>query len=217
MAAHLSEKEWVALIRAHPELASIPGRLRVDATDIRAAAADTLCHIGGRPKFMLFVIEGEIRLVRRARNGAEIVLQRAIAGFVAEGSLESLRYHCDIVAARDSRIVGFPIKDFREALHDDESFRTFWMARLAREVRKLRAQCERLSMRSAPERIVHYIEAEGSNGQIELRQTKKAWAAELGMTHEALYRALAALVRAGRVVAQERGEALVLTIRSNAG
>lgn len=152
MAAHLSEKEWVALIRAHPELASIPGRLRVDATDIRAAAADTLCHIGGRPKFMLFVIEGEIRLVRRARNGAEIVLQRAIAGFVAEGSLESLRYHCDIVAARDSRIVGFPIKDFREALHDDESFRTFWMARLAREVRKLRAQCERLSMRSAPER-----------------------------------------------------------------
>jgi CRP/FNR family transcriptional regulator, dissimilatory nitrate respiration regulator len=91
------------------------------------------------------------------------------------------------------------------------------MARLAREVRKSRAQCERLSLRSAPERIVHYIEAEGSDGRLELRQTKKAWAAELGMTHEALYRALAALVRAGRVDAQQRGEALMLTIRSNAG
>jgi CRP-like cAMP-binding protein len=166
---------------------------------------------------MLFVIEGEIRLVRRARNGTEIVLQRATAGFVAEGSLESLRYHCDIVAARDSRILGFPIKHFREALHDDESLRTFWMTRLAREVRKLRAQCERLSMRSAPERIVHYIEAEGINGRLELHQTRKAWAAELGMTHEALYRALARLVRDGRVAAQERGEALVLTIRSNKG
>lgn len=217
MDSHLNEKEWAALIRARPELASIPQRRRDHAADVRAAASDTLYRIGATPKSMLFVVEGEIRLVRRARNGAEIVLQRATAGFLAEASLEASRYHCDIVAGRDSRIVSFPIKQFRDALHDDEGFRDFWMSRLARELRKLRGQCERLNLRGAAERIEHYIEAEGSNGRIELRQTRKAWAAELGMTHEALYRALAGLVRAGRVNAQVRGDTLVLTIRSKPG
>lgn len=45
-------------------------------------------------------------------------------------------------------------------------------------------------MNSAVDRISHYIEAEGSNGVLNLTQTKKAWAAELGLTHEALYRSL---------------------------
>jgi CRP-like cAMP-binding protein len=217
MGSNLNDKEWAALMRAYPELASIPQRLRDHATDVRAANSDTLYHIGAKPKFMLFVVEGEIRLVRRTRNGSEIVLQRATAGFLAEASIEALRYHCDIVAGRDSRIVAFPIEQFRKALHDNEDFRNFWMTRLARELRKVRGQCERLNLRGAPDRIVHYIEAEGSNGRLELRQTRKAWAAELGMTHEALYRALAALVRAGRVDSQERGDVLVLTIRSNTG
>jgi len=217
MDSNLNGKDWVALICAYPELTSIPQELRDHATDVRAAAAETLYHIGAKSKFMLFVLEGEIRLQRRARNGAEIVLQRATAGFVAEATLENPRYHCDMVASRDSRLVGFPIERFREALHDDKIFRTFWMARLARKVRKLCGQCERLSLRNATERIEHYIEAEGNNGRLELHQTKKAWAAELGMTHESLYRALATLVRAGRLTTQERGETLVLTIRSNTG
>lgn len=216
MASNLNGKDWATLIRAYPELDSIPQKLRDHATDIRAAASDILYRIGAKPKSMLFVVEGEIRLVRRTRNGAEVVLQRATAGFLAEASLDALRYHCDIVADRDSRIVAFPIEQFRKALHDDEAFRDFWIMRLARELRKLRGQCERLSLRGATERIEHYIEAEGNNGRLELRQTKKAWAAELGMTHEALYRALATLVRAGRLTAQERGDALVLTIRSKA-
>ena len=215
MDTHLKDKEWVALIRAHPELASIPQPLQEQAIEIRAAASDILHRIGAKPKFMLYVAEGEIRLVRRTRNGADIVLQRATAGFLAEASLDATRYHCDVVAGRDSRIVAFPIMQFRKALHDDEGFRDFWMMRLARELRKLRGQCERLSLRGAAERIEHYIEAEGNNGRIELRQTKKAWAAELGMTHEALYRALADLMRAGRIDAVERGDALVLTFRSN--
>jgi CRP-like cAMP-binding protein len=217
MASNLNANDWAALIRAHPELASIPQRLRDHVTDVRAATSDILYHIGAKPKSMLFVVEGEIRLVRRARNGAEIVLQRATAGFLAEASLDAIRYHCDVVAGLDSRIVAFPIEQFRKALHDDEGFRDFWMMRLARELRKLRGQCERISLRGAAERIEHYIEAEGRNGRLELRQTRKVWAAELGMTHEALYRALAALVRAGRVDAQERGKSLVLTIRPNAG
>ncbi len=163
---------------------------------------------------MLWVLDGEVRLVRRSRNGAEIVLQRAYAGFVGEASLDSSRYHCDAVAATASRLLALPIDPFREALRKDEKFRAFWMTRLAREVRSLRAQSERLSLRSAADRIKHYIEAEGSNGRVELRQTRKAWAAELGLTHEALYRTLANLQQTGTVTAVESNGVFVLTLNA---
>jgi hypothetical protein len=87
------------------------------------------------------------------------------------------------------------------------------MRRLAREVRTLRSQCERLALNSAAERIEHYIETEGRNGRLELTRTRKAWAAELGLTHEALYRALSMLERSERLSLVERGAALVLTMR----
>jgi len=207
-----SEKAWSALARAYPELAAFPAQLRDAAREIRARAGETLFRLGSRPRLMLFVIGGEVRLVRRTARGADVVLQRARSGFVAEASLESPRYHCDIEAVTASRLLGFPRELFREVLGQDAGFRDFWMRRLAAEVRKLRAQCERLSLRSAADRIAHYIEAEGRDGRLELRQTKKAWAAELGLTHEALYRALADLKRAGRIAVTAEGDVLVLRL-----
>lgn len=201
-------------MRARSELAAFPVPLRNAAREIRARAEETLFRLGSRPRAMLYVLEGEVRLVRRTAGGADVVLQRATSGFVAEASLESPRYHCDIEAVTESRLLEFPRELFRDALGRDALFRDFWMRRLAAEVRKLRAQCERLSLRSAADRIAHYIEAEGRDGRIELRQTRKAWAAELGLTHEALYRALAGLQRQGRVVAVKDDGVLVLKVGS---
>ena len=214
MGAKSANAAWSALARTHPELAAFPAQLRDAAQEIRARAGETLFRLGSRPRAMLFVLEGEVRLVRRTAGGADVVLQRARSGFVAEASLESPRYHCDIEAVTESRLLGFPLEVFRDVLGNDAAFRNFWMRRLAAEVRKLRAQCERLSLHSAADRIEHYIEAEGRDGRLELRQTKKTWAAELGLTHEALYRALAGLQREGRVVATEEDGVLVLKLGS---
>ncbi|MCZ7653606.1 MAG: hypothetical protein M5R42_03950 [Rhodocyclaceae bacterium] len=60
------------------------------------------------------------------------------------------------------------------------------MAQLAREVRMLRARCERLSLHGAEARILHALESEGTEGTLTLAQSRKAWAADLGLTHEAL-------------------------------
>ena len=89
-------------------------------------------------------------------------------------------YHCDALAAQASMLLVFPAKAFLAALDQDVAFRRAWQSLLAREVRKLRSQCERLSLNSAAERILHYIEAEGSNGVLNLTLSKKAWAAERG-------------------------------------
>ena len=209
----MGDVEWEALVAVQGQLAAVPAALRQDARRVEAAAGQPVFRTGARPTKIFWVLDGEVRLVRRSPEGAEIVLQRASSGFVAEASLDSPRYHCDAVAVAPSRLLAFPIEQFRQALNEDERFRRFWMGRLAREVRALRSQCERLALHGAADRIEHYIASEGDRGRLELSCTRKAWAAELGLTHEALYRALAELQRSGRISAAQKEGSIVLTIR----
>lgn len=181
---------WPALIESEPALATVPSGLRAVAGHLEIEAGETLFRLGDRLKGMFCVIAGEVRLVRRARNGTEIVLQRARGGFFAEASLGTGKYHCDAVTAESSAVVRFPAGPFRAALSMDAVFRDAWIDHLAHEVLKLRTQCERLGLKSAAQRIIHYIESEGADGTVTLTESRKAWAAELGLTHEALYRTL---------------------------
>jgi CRP/FNR family transcriptional regulator, dissimilatory nitrate respiration regulator len=188
---------WQALTESLPALAVIPPKLRAVADHHEFEAGDTLFRLGDRLKGVFCVVAGEVRLIRRARNGAEIVLQRSRGGFFAEASLGTGKYHCDAVTAETSAVLRFPAKTFRAALATDVVFRDAWIDHLAHEVLRLRAQCERLGLRSAAQRIVHYIESEGADGTVTLTESRKAWAAELGLTHEALYRTLRRLQAEG--------------------
>jgi CRP-like cAMP-binding protein len=182
--------DWQALIDSQPVLATVPPGLRAVAERRQIEAGETLFRLGDPLQGVFCVVAGEVRLIRRARNGAEIILQRSRGGFFAEASLGTKEYHCDAVAAEPGGVLRFPARAFRAALDENVIFRDAWMEHLAREVRKLRAQCERLSLKSAAQRIVHYIDSEGTDGVATLTESRKAWAAELGLTHEALYRAL---------------------------
>lgn len=188
-----SKGDWQILSALAPTLAKIPESLRSQAYVMETSAGKVLYKMGTRPRSILFVLSGDVRLVRRASNGAEIVLQRSGFGFIAEASLESPTYHCDVISSASSRILVFPIGAFNAALDATPDFHRTWSSLLAREVRKLRAQCERLALNKAHERILHYLETEGLNGEVMLEVSRKAWAAELGLTHETLYRALARL------------------------
>lgn len=182
--------DWQALISGQPTLAHAPESLRRSADPWDVEAGRQLFRVGDAVHAVFTIIRGDVRLIRRDRNGTEVVLQRSRGGFFAEASLNSQAYHCDAVAAENSTLLRFPVLAFRSALDEDADFRDAWMTHLAREVRKLRAQCERLSLHSAADRVLHYLESEGSNGSVVLTQTRKAWAAELGLSHEALYRTL---------------------------
>ena len=57
--------------------------------------------------------------------------------------------------------------------------------------------CERLSMKGVKERLLHSIETEGSEGRLPLGGGLKSMASKLGVTHEALYRAVAELEKKG--------------------
>lgn len=188
---------WNIIETEYPVLAAMPDVLR-DAARLRPfTRGQILSRQGECPKHMLFVLTGEIRLLRRTPAGAEMILQRASGGFIAEASLDARTYHCDIVAANDGQLILFPRANFKTALEHNAVFNHTWIALLAAEVRRLRARSERLSLNSASERILHYLEAEGTDGVVTLTQTRKAWAAELGLAHEVLYRSLRALRESG--------------------
>jgi CRP-like cAMP-binding protein len=195
--------DWKAVERALPLLAALPESARAAMRIEEHGAGELLFRAGTTPGAMYFVLSGEVRLVRASRSGGEIVLQRARHGVLAEASLDQSAYHCDAVASARSTVLSIPRAALREALKN-ERFGTAWRTELSRELRWLRAQCERLSLKTAQERIVHYIETEGENGAVGLGQSKKQWAAELGLTHEALYRSLAEMETAGLVCTDGR-------------
>ena len=182
----------------------MPERLKNAAEWRQFAAGEHLFRLGDRPSAMYFVASGEVCLRRYSPDGSEVALQRARLNFLAEGSLESQAYHCDAVAIEASTALAFPMAAFRQAIDESPDFRNRWVSHLMREVRRSRAQCERLTLRTAAARVLHFIECEGRDGKLELPSSRKTWAAELGLSHEALYRTLAQMEKAGTITVAGR-------------
>lgn len=191
-------------------LALLPQRARARVAERSLAKGARLFASGDRPKAMHCVLDGEIRLTRTSRLGTEIIFQRTKSGFVAEASLYHDAYHCDAVAFASSRILSIPRQDFRDALANHE-FRSIWLQNLCGELRQVRSQRERASLRSAKDRIIHFIETEGRDGRLVLTQSKKTWSAEIGLSHEALYRTLRAMTDHGDLIVD--GQTIRLTNR----
>jgi CRP-like cAMP-binding protein len=158
-----------------------------------------LFHAGQRPSHMFWVHEGQVVLERPATSGSSVVLQRTLRGFVSEASLQSARYHCDASVVIDARITRVPVPLLLQALKTDADFSLRWIGMLNQEVRRLRLQCERLSLKGVQARVLHWLETEGTQGCCAVTAGYKSLAAELGVSHEALYRALADMSEAGLV------------------
>jgi len=186
----------------------LPEAVRGAGETLKAAARQRLARQGDAPRYMYYVVAGEVRLIRVGRQGELFILQRVRRGWVAEASLFARRYHCDLQTATPTTFVRVPLAALRTALDTSPEFRRYWIECLSVEVRRLRGACERLGLRRAEQRVVHAIESDGIDGELRLGESLKDWAAELGLTHETLYRALARLERSG--VLKRAGGALVL-------
>jgi len=158
---------------------------------------DRVFLAGAMPVWMFYVISGEVTLERSGMHGESVVLQRTRQGFISEASLKVSRYHCDAVAIADTHVIKVPVKALTKSLDQDPAFASRWINMLNTEVRRLRLHLERLNMKSIRDRLVHLIETEGKDGRFPIPSGLKTLAGELGVTHEALYRAIAALQAEG--------------------
>jgi CRP/FNR family transcriptional regulator, dissimilatory nitrate respiration regulator len=158
---------------------------------------ERLFKTGKSPEWMFYVVSGEVTLERTGLQGEAVVLQRTRNGFVSEASLKVARYHCDAVAVSDTLAIKVPITRLASLLDQDSQFASRWINMLNIEVRRLRLHCERLSMKSVKDRLLHLIQTEGKDGRYAVPSGIKTLAGELGVTHEALYRTIADIQKSG--------------------
>ncbi len=187
----------------------LPDALWPQCIRVRRTKGDLLFAQGRRPDRMLYVVGGEVVLQRPGLHGENVILQRVRQGFVAEASLHSARYHCDAVVTMSGGLVSIPIEAVRQSLAADPDFAMRWIGMLNQELRRLRLQCERLSIKGVRDRLLHLIETEGRAGRLPLGAGLKSMASELGVTHEALYRTVAGLEKQ-RLARREDGQIRLL-------
>ena len=82
----------------------------------------------------------------------------------------------------------------------DSDFSLKWVQLLSKEIMRLRTQSERLGMKDIKSKLIHLIETDGKAGILPLQSDLKSMASEIGVTHEALYRAISTLEKEGLLV-----------------
>lgn len=151
----------------------------------------------------IFVVErGRIRLTRILEDGTSVTIHVAEAGeSFAEAALTAQRYHCDAIAELPSVVLRLPKRGLLAALTADPAESLALAGAFAGQVRDLRSALELRNIRSAPARLLAWLRlhASGKPPAVLLRRSWTLIADELGLTREAVYRALASLEREGRI------------------
>jgi len=179
------------LLRALP-----PGR------DRHLAHREVLFRVGDAALGLILVRQGVLELVRTSPEGRRLNLHRAGPGETfAEASLFESRHHCDAIAAVPSFVTVYPAAELRRAAEGDPGLAWRVAAHLSARLVAERARAERLALPHAADRlldVLHALQPE-PDGTRRLGRSWKSLAAELGLSHEATYRALARLERAGQL------------------
>jgi len=147
----------------------------------------------------VFVVElGRVHLARVLADGTRLILHVAKAGdSFAEASLSADHYHCDAIAETDAVVLTLPKADLLSALAAAPAECLALALALADQVRDLRAKLELRNIRSATARVLAWLRlhASGSPPSVSMHRSWTQVAEELGLTREAMYRALAELER----------------------
>lgn len=149
-----------------------------------------------------FIQSGRVDLQRVTETGHLVLIHRALKSeSFAEASLFSARYHCTArVVQAGTTLIELERAALLGAMGADSAFAANLCAMLAGQVQSYRRQVEVLSIRKADERVFVAV-AHGMLGD-----DIKAFAAQIALSHEVVYRALSSLARQGRMVKLARGQ-----------
>lgn len=174
-------------------------------------AGTTLFHMGDSARGIFVLAEGAMRLVRVTPDGVAVTIHQVRPGETfAEASLFGTRYHCDAIADVDSVVGLYPRAKLTAQLRGNPDVLWNFARELAHRLQGLRQRYELKQIRSAPERVLQFMRLRGGDkGRFRVTGRLKDIAAELGLTHEALYRTLAALERRKLITRSEGSFCLV--------
>ncbi len=163
--------------------------------------SEVIFHQDDETRGLFFVVTGHIDLVRVTEAGHGVVIHRAKQGETfAEASLFSETYHCDAVCVSDSQLIEMNRKVVMAKFQSDSNFAFSLAQKFAQQNQFYRRKVELMAMKSAEERVFAAVLEGMLTGNI------KSLAAEIGLTHEVVYRSLSKLTASGMLVKTERGK-----------
>lgn len=162
---------------------------------------EALFHHGEEARALFLLELGRVRLTGEDGPAHEVT---AGEGF-AESALFTPTYAWNAEAVAPSRVRVLPKARVLLHLRAHPDLNLAFSAALARRMDSLRASNEILRLNSARDRVLAWLAHRGAAaGPVTLKTSLTAAAAEIGLTHEAFYRTLAALVREGRLERPDR-------------
>jgi len=163
------------------------------------AKGEIIFHPGQQAESIYKVTKGEVHLYRHSQDGKRVLLHRAYDDhYFAEASLNSDQYHCTAVSVKSSEIQVINATKMLGVLRENTDFAVAWITRLSSELRRQRTFVELLHLKSAEERLRHYILTEGSPwGELHLKGTVSELSEILGLSRETLYRTISKMEKQG--------------------
>jgi CRP/FNR family transcriptional regulator, dissimilatory nitrate respiration regulator len=166
-------------------------------------AGEFLFRQGDAAMFVFAIERGQLRLERRTFDGRLVPLHLARAGETfAEAALFADQYHCDAVTLTEAVLKALPKATLLVELEQSRGQAPTLVHAMARPLHALRQRLELRNVRSARERVLLALEQRVADESrtVVLEGPLQDFAADLGLTREALYRTLATLHASGQIV-----------------
>lgn len=163
-------------------------------------------HQGMIPQALFHVASGAVILERHTEAGQKVVLHRAGTGdLIAEASLFSSAYHCTCIADSDATLIALNKQAVLRMMATNPEFAGALVKKMARQVQRYRRQLELRTILPAVDRVLAGL----SDGW--LQGSVMQFASDIGLSHEATYRALSTLVANGKIQKTGRGKYVALS------
>jgi CRP-like cAMP-binding protein len=169
----------------------------------------------GEPAGAVFlIVRGRLRMIRHLASGDRITIHTGRTGeLFAEGSLFSDVYQCDAVAAEPTRVRACGKAEMLAAINDSPATMLALLQQVTRSLHHARAMRELRNIRSADDRVLQHLHLSASkNGAVVFDRPLLEVAEDLGLTHEAYYRALATLTNGGAIERKGRTIRLIKSV-----
>lgn len=184
----------------------LPAKLQA-VTSFRNLETGQILFGQGEPVEAAYILEsGCIQLLNYTEEGLRINHYSVRPGeSFAEVALFHEHYLCTAIASLPSRILVLPKPDFLKALKADPDLAEIFMAQLAKRLHESKILLELRSIRSARKRVLHYLQlnVQPDGMTVNLDLPLREIADDLGLTPEALSRALKQLHKEG-VIARRK-------------
>jgi CRP-like cAMP-binding protein len=157
------------------------------------------------------LVAGQIRLVNYTEDGQQINHYSVRAGeSFAEVALFKECYVCTAIARTPSRVLVLPKQPFLLALKQSPELMESFMEQLVQRLHENKILLELRSIRSAQKRVLHYLHlnAQPDGITVTIDRPLKEIADDLGLTPEALSRALKELHQDSRIQRGKRNVTL---------